>query len=175
MAIDAGTYKFGPDNATLSVHTTRAGAAAKAGHDLVIDVTSWDATLEVGDSTSLQLSADSTSLHVREGKGGAKKLDEDDKQDMRKTIDKEVLKKQDITFTSTSCEHSNGGLKVSGDLELVGTTKPVSFELSESGGTLTGSATLKQSDWGIKPYSALFGALKVNDEVEVVVEGQLSQ
>lgn len=175
MAIEAGTYKFGPDNATLAVHTTRAGAAAKAGHDLVIDVTSWEATLEVDDTATLQLSADSTSLHVREGKGGAKKLDEGDKEDILKTIDKDILKKQDITFTSTSCERTNGGLTVSGDLEIVGTTNPVSFELSESDGTLTGSATLKQSDWGIKPYSALFGALKVNDEVQVVVEGELGQ
>ena len=62
---------------------------------------------------------------------------------------------------------------MSGDLELVGTTKPVSFELTESDGALTGSTTLKQSDWGIKPFSAMFGALKVNDEVKVVVEGQL--
>jgi len=30
-----------------------------------------------------------------------------------------------------------------------------------------------QSTWGIKPYSALFGALKVKDEVEVGLEGHL--
>ena len=30
-----------------------------------------------------------------------------------------------------------------------------------------------QSVWGMKPYSALFGALKVADEVEVVLEGHL--
>ena len=32
---------------------------------------------------------------------------------------------------------------------------------------------MKQSDWGIKPYSGLFGTLKVSDEVEVVAEGSL--
>ena len=174
MTIQAGTYKFGPDNATLTVETGRSGAAAKAGHDLTIDVHSWSATLEVGDSSSLELSADSTSLHVREGKGGMQALKDDDKEDIRKTIDKDVLKKKDITFKSSSCEPSGDGIKVSGDLELGGKSKPVTFELSESGGTVTGSATLKQSDWGIKPYSALFGALKVNDEVTVAVEGKLS-
>jgi hypothetical protein len=46
--------------------------------------------------------------------------------------------------------------------------------VTESDGTITGSASFKQSDWGIKPYSALFGALKVNDEVNVVVEGKLA-
>lgn len=174
MAIQAGTYKLGPDNASLHVETGRNGAAAKAGHDLTIDVESWEATLEVGDSSSLRLSADPTSLHVREGKGGMQALKDDDKEDIRKTIDKDVLKKKDITFQSTSVEPDGDGLKVSGDLEMGGKTKPVSFDLSESGGTLTGSAAVKQTDWGIKPYSALFGALKVNDELKVVFEGTLS-
>jgi polyisoprenoid-binding protein YceI len=173
MAIQAGTYKLGPDNGSLTVETGRGGAAAKAGHDLTIDVTSWDATLEVGDSSSLQLNADPTSLHVREGKGGMQPLGDDDKADIRKTIDKDVLKQKSISFTSSSVEETDSGLKVSGDLEMAGKTNPVSFELSESGGTLTGSAGLKQSDWDIKPYSALFGALKVNDEVKVVVEAKL--
>ncbi len=174
MAIQAGTYTFGPDNGSLTVQTGRGGAASKAGHDLLLEVTSWDATLEVGESSSLKLTADSTSLRVREGKGGAKPLDEGDKEDIHKSIDKDVLQQKDITFESSSCEETDGGLKVSGDLELAGTTNPVSFELTESGGTLTGSATVKQTDWDIKPYSALFGALKVSDEVEVAVEAKLS-
>jgi polyisoprenoid-binding protein YceI len=173
MAIQEGTYKLGPDNASLHVETGRSGAAAKAGHDLIIDVTSWEATLEVGDASSLELSADPSSLHVREGKGGMQALGDDDKADIRKTIDKDVLKKKDIKFTSSSCESAGDGLKVSGDLEMGGKSQPVSFDLSESDGTLTGSAAVKQSDWDIKPYSALFGALKVNDEVKVVVEAKL--
>jgi polyisoprenoid-binding protein YceI len=173
MAIQAGTYKLGPDNASLHVETGRSGAAAKAGHDLVIDVNSWEATLEVGDNSSLALSADPTSLHVREGKGGMQALKDDDKEDIRKTIDKDVLKKKSISFQSSSVESSGDGLKVSGDLEMGGKTQPVTFDVTESGGTVSGSATIKQSDWGIKPYSALFGALKVNDEVTVVVEGKL--
>jgi polyisoprenoid-binding protein YceI len=174
MAIQAGTYKLGPENASLHVETGRNGAAAKAGHDLVIDVQSWEATLEVGDSSSLSLSADPTSLHVREGKGGMQALKDDDKEDIRKTIDKDILKKKSISFQSTAIEPDGDGLKVTGDLEMGGKTKPVTFELSESGGTLTGDTTVKQSDWNIKPYSALFGALKVNDEVKVVVEAKLA-
>src|SRR3712207_6250441 len=102
MAIQAGTYKLGPDNASLTVETGRSGAAAKAGHDLVIEVTSWEATLDVGDSSSLELTADPTSLHVREGTGGMQALKDDDKDDIRKTIDKDVLKKKGIAFKSSS-------------------------------------------------------------------------
>ncbi len=174
MAIPAGTYKLGPDNGSLHVETGRSGAAAKAGHDLIIDVRSWEATLDVGDSSSLQLSADPASLHVREGKGGLQALGEDDKADIRKTIDKDVLKAQAISFTSSSVEDTDGGLKISGDLEMGGKTKAITFELSESDGSLSGSAAVNQTDWKIKPYSALFGALKVNDEVKVVVDAKLS-
>jgi polyisoprenoid-binding protein YceI len=174
MAIQAGTYKLGPDNASLHVETGRSGAAAKAGHDLIIDVQSWEATLEVGDNSSLQLSADPTSLHVREGKGGLQALGDDDKEDIRKTIDKDILEKKAISFTSSSVEDTGSGLKVSGDLEMGGKTNAITFDLSESDGTLSGATTVKQTDWKIKPYSALFGALKVNDEVKVVVEGKLA-
>jgi polyisoprenoid-binding protein YceI len=173
MAIQAGTYKLGPDNASLHVETGRSGAAAKAGHDLIIDVQSWEATLEVGDNSSLQLSADPTSLHVREGKGGLQALGDDDKADIRKTIDKDVLKQKAIAFSSSSVEDTGGGLKVSGDLEMGGQTNAITFDLTESGGTRSGDTTVKQTDWKIKPYSALCGALKVNDEVKVVVEAKL--
>lgn len=177
MAISAGTYTLGPDNATLRVKTGRHGAAAKAGHDLVIEVKSWAATLHVGadaGASSLELTADPMSLHVLKGEGGLQALGDDDKADIRKTIDKDVLKKNAIAFTSTSVADAGGGLAVSGDLELGGKSKPVEFSLSGDGAKVAGSATFNQSDWGIKPYSALFGALKVNDDVTVEVEGNLS-
>ena len=74
VVIEAGTHQLGPDNATLSVHTPRGGAAAKAaGHDLVIRLTSWQGTLEVGadpEATAVALTADATSLRVHKGTGG---------------------------------------------------------------------------------------------------------
>jgi hypothetical protein len=57
---------------------------------------------------------------------------------------------------------------------MAGNSHPVELELSASPeGQISGGATLKQTDWGIKPYSALFGALRVADEVEVLVEASL--
>lgn len=176
MAIQAGSYKLGPDNATLRVKTGRHGAAAKAGHDLVIEVKSWDATLNVGEdasSSSVELNADPTSLQVVKGEGGMQPLGDDDKADIRKTIDKDVLEKKSIEFKSSSVAPEGDGLTVSGDLTMGGKSKPVEFVVRETGGAISGSAKVNQTDWGIKPYSALFGALKVNDEVTVEVEGTL--
>jgi hypothetical protein len=158
---------YGPENATLTVRTKRTGAASKAGHDLLIEVTSWSATLDPDADPALTLTADSRSLRVLEGSGGIQALGEDDKAGIEQTIDDEVLMGTAIEFRSTSVE----GGRVEGELELAGERHPVSFELAavEDGG-LTCSATVRQSDWGMKPYSALFGTLKVADDVEVAFE-----
>jgi len=168
--------KLGPEDGTLTVRTGRKGAASKAGHDLRIEVTAWQATLEFGDSPSMTLTADSRSFKVREGTGGVKSLDDDDKANIEQTIDDEVLRGGTIEFRSRRVEPGAGGdaLRVEGDLDLLGTRRPVAFDLAAAGdGRLTGRATLKQTDWGMKPYSALFGTLKVADEVEVAVDARL--
>jgi polyisoprenoid-binding protein YceI len=175
----AGTHRFGPENATLSVHTRRGGAAAKAGHDLVIEVTSWRAALEVSEdaqATSVELEADATSLRVRKGTGGMQALGDDDKANIEQTIDDEVLKRRDIVFRSTGAQGAAepDRISVEGDLTLVGTTRPIAFELAVGDdGTLRATAVVTQTRWGMKPYSALFGALKVLDDVEVVLAAQL--
>lgn len=178
MAIQAGTHQLGPDNATLAVHTKRTGAAAKAGHDLVIHVTSWEATLELADdptSTTMQLEADATSLRVHKGTGGIQALGDEEKASIHQTIDDEVLQRHDISFRSSTVKSAGDGrLSATGDLTIVNTTRPVEFDLSlGDDGTLSASAVVTQSEWGMKPYSALFGALKVHDDVEVVLEGRL--
>jgi polyisoprenoid-binding protein YceI len=166
-------YTLGPEDGILSVHTSRTGAVAKAGHDLVIHVTEWSATLDT-DAPSLTLDADATSLRVREGTGGMKPLDEDDLANIETTIDDEVLLRRDISFRSTRVEATDGGFAVEGELTLVGTTRPIAFDLSV-GERVKGAAVVRQTDWGMKPYTALFGALKVADEVWVQVDARLRQ
>ena len=179
MSLRAGKYKLGPDDGTLSVRTGRTGAAAKAGHDLLIHVTAWEATLAVGDDpadTSIELAADAASLRVSEGTGGMQSLGDDDKANIQQTIDDDVLKRQAITFRSTEVTGGDGRLTVEGELTLRGTTRPLAFDLDiGEDGRLSAVAVVKQTDWGMKPYSALFGALKVADEVRVEIDAGLPQ
>jgi polyisoprenoid-binding protein YceI len=178
VAIESGTYRLGPGDGTLVVMTKRTGAAAKAGHNLVIDVTAWEATLVIAADpagSSLELDVDGGSLRVREGTGGMQELGDDDKANIDQTIDDEVLERQPITFRSTEVQAGDdGGLSVRGDLTLLGATRPLAFEVGVGDhGALTALTVIKQSDWGMKPYSALFGALKVVDEVEVAIDAAL--
>jgi len=167
VSITAGSHRLGPADGTLSVRTGRTGAVAKAGHDLRLEVTRWEATIEAG---RIELTADATSLRVREASGGMTPLDDGDRANIETTIDDEVLKRAPIVFRSTQVD----GTHVQGDLTLLGNTAPVAFDLTVDGGMLTATATVRQTDFGIKPYSALFGALKVADEVRVELEARLS-
>ena len=178
MPIPPGRYTLGPEDATLTVRTGKAGAASKAGHNLRIEVTSWRATLAVGDSPAdaeMTLTADARSLRVREGTGGMQTLGDEEKASIEQTIDDEVLEGRAIEFRSRRVAPGpDGALSVEGDLDLAGANRPVSFDLAAGAdGRLTGHARIRQTDWGIKPYSALFGTLKVVDEVDVEIDGTL--
>src|SRR4051812_38866796 len=108
-----GLHELGPENGTLTVRTGRSGAAAKAGHDLLIDVTAWSATIDAGERPTVALDADAPSLRVREGTGGIQALADDDKQNIRQTIDDEILRRGAITFRSTAVETSEDGARLS--------------------------------------------------------------
>ena len=168
------SQNFGQDNGSLKIRTGRTGGAAKAGHDLVIEVESWQATLDLESQPALTLTADSRSLRVLEGSGGIKSLSEGDKADIKKTIDKEVLKGCAIEFRSSEVhEVTGGGWSVRGELSLNGKQAPVTFDLAiGDDGRVSGSATVAQTAFGMKPYSALFGALKVADEVAIEIDAK---
>ena len=173
------THTLSPADGTLQVHTYREGVAQKVGHDLIIEVEQWEARVEVGEGgapTAVQLDADSSSLQVREGLHGLKPLSDRDRREIRKNIDGKILHGKPIAFRSSSVEQGDGGVQVSGELEMDGTTRPASFELDVSGdGRLSGTLPLTQSDWGIKPYRGMMGALKVRDDVEIVLDVALPQ
>jgi superoxide dismutase, Fe-Mn family len=140
----------------------------------LIHAIGWNATLEVGDEASLALDVDSTSLRVREGTGGMQALTGDDKANIEQTINDEVLLRTPIQFRSSDVQLEDRRLGVEGELTLMGETHPIAFELAVDGGSrLNGSAVVKQSEWGMTPYTALFGALTVTDEVEVGIDVML--
>jgi len=169
MSIPEGTHTIGPSNGSLKVKTGKEGAAAKMGHNLVLGVNSWEATVEGGDSPSIKLTADPGSIEVVSGDGGAKPLGDKDKADIKKGMDKKVLGSSQITFTSSEVTDS----QAKGDLSIAGGSSQVTVPISVSGDKISGSIQLSQKDFGIKQYSAMMGALKVTDQVTVEFEGSL--
>lgn len=177
VALRAGVHNVGPDSGTVLVRTYREGLAQKAGHDLIIEVGQWSATVVIGDEgapSSAELEVDSRSLQVREGLHGIKPLTDKDRTEIGKQIDEKVLRAQPIAFRSNTVESSDGQLTVRGELTLAGMTRPSSFGLDlAADGRVSGTLAVTQSEWGIKPYRGFMGALRVRDSVEVVIDARL--
>ena len=115
-------------------------------------------------------------MRVLEGTGGMTKLGDDDKDGIKQTIDEDILKGCTIAFESSAVRQ--GPRRPARRRRRAGAPRPpraglVRARRVDDGGHLTGTATVKQTDYGIKPYSALFGTLKVADEVVVAVDAQL--
>jgi polyisoprenoid-binding protein YceI len=142
---------YGPDTGSLQVHTYREGVAAKVGHDLIIEVERWSAS---DDGGALELTADPTSLTDK------------DRASIVKTIEKDILGRDEIRFASKSVE----GATVKGDLTIAGRTQPVEFDLRREGERVRATVPVVQTRWGIKPYRGFMGALKVRDDVEIVFD-----
>lgn len=179
--ITPGTYKLGPDQGTIRLHTYREGMAKKVGHDLILEVGNWQATVEVADdlaASSLEATLDPSSITVIEGTGGVKPLSDGDRADIKKNIDDKVLKTskfREITFSSNRVEaQGDDRVVVHGDLTIVGSTRPVTLDIAlqdgPSGKTAKTATKVVQSQFGIKPFTGLMGALKVRDDVEIHVE-----
>lgn len=180
MAVDPGHHPLGPERGRLILRTSREGFGSRAGHDLTIEVTSWSGNLTIGDDRTpagLDVRADLHSLAVREGTGGVKPLTDRDRREIAVTARKVLSadRNPEVTFRATGIERASGGWRVTGELTVAGTERPAQLEVSEvAPGRYRATGSVIQSDFGIKPYTAFMGALKVRDAVDVEAEADLT-
>ena len=174
MGVPDGTYSVGPHAGRLLIRTARTGLGARAGHDLTLEVTQWRGSVALDTaspaSSAVAVEAEVSSIEVREGTGGVKPLTDSDRAEIRRTLSGKILQAgryPTVNFQSTLVGGSPEAFWIEGDLTIMGSTQPVTVHGSLAGGRARGAATVTQSRWGIKPYSAFFGALRLRDEVEV--------
>lgn len=177
-----GRHEFSADRGRVILLTARDGLAASAGHDLTIEVTVWSGELTIGDDgapTGLSVQLDLTSLVVVDGTGGLKPLSDRDRREIAVTARKVlgVDRHPAATFAASSFEPgSHGGGFIQGTLTLGGTSRPLRLHVSErSADNYHATASVRQSEFGIKPYTAFLGALKVSDAVGVEVDVNLAE
>jgi polyisoprenoid-binding protein YceI len=172
------TLTLGPQHGTLTLHTGVEGKAAKMGHNLTIELSDWSAEVGFdGDAPSTaRLRAGLASFQVVKGEGGVKPVSDKDKQSIRDNALSTLKAAQhpDVTFSSTSIRSVPGGYALDGDLSIAGTTRPTTVEVAVADAgdrwTVTGGAPVVQTEYGVKPYSAMMGGLKVRDRVDVRLE-----
>lgn len=171
------THRIGPDTGMLVLRTSRQGFAAQVGHDLTIEVARWSGTVTMGDDASVRITAEIGSLRVLNGTGGVKPLSERDKREILGNAAKTLHADRfpELTFVSSEIAAGGDGSTVEGTCTLHGTRRPLRLDVASLGGDrYRATGTIVQTEYGIKPYTGMFGALKVADAVSIEAEIDLS-
>ncbi len=166
--------RYDENTAEARVFTFKDGLLSKVAHDLEIQITRF--SVEVDPSTAkLSAEFDPRSLKVvgavRDGKVDPNALSDADKAKIAVQIQKEVLgvdQYAHITFSSKKIERRpDGGYGIEGDLLLHGTTRVITAQTHLEAGQQVALVELDQLDYGIVPFKAMMGTLKVKPIVRV--------
>jgi hypothetical protein len=162
----------------IHVFTYKAGLLARVAHDLRLQVQRYEFTLQDG---RISGSCDATSLVV-EGTMTPHGLEpnalsEHDKQQILETVRVEILQSDRYPRVSFDARVSAnaGAIHIDGSLTLRGRTLAIEGDLRSGASDLwQASFEITPSRFGIAPYKALAGAIKLQDRVTVVVTLQLA-
>lgn len=171
----SSTWSLDGSSGQLLIRTGVAGPAAKTGHRLTIAMRTWNATVDWRGKqpVSVELTVAVDSLEVIKGEGGVTPLLGPELGIVRSNALKslEAKKFPQIRFTATDIAKAAGGYRLSGTVEIHGTSRPqlVDLTVEDCGDhwAMSAQAAVTQSDFGVKPYSLLMGAVKVADEVNI--------
>ncbi len=177
---ESGSYRIIGQDSLVKVFTYKVRNKLSAvAHDLELHTHDIEGTLEVKDGrVEIEARIELWNLLVRDGI-----LSRLERSECTRILRKKVLKKQ-----ADAWAHFKGSGTPEGDVvTLAGTLairgsrpREVSLECTVvvgEGGALTVSLAheLLQTDYGIKPYTALMGALKLQDQIEVKIDVSVAQ
>jgi polyisoprenoid-binding protein YceI len=150
-------------NVEILVYTFRQGLLAAVGHDLCLRVTRL--SVDVGADDAITCEVDAASLR-------ASGVSADDARKIEKNAADDVLAARrfpTITFRSTRVVRDGERARVEGTLTLHGATRPLAFDAVADATRWRAEVRLDVRDFGIKPYSAMFGTLRVRADVRVTL------
>ncbi len=165
--------RYDQASGSCHVYTFKEGLLSAVAHDLKIRVDRWAITVS-DDGGTVEATFDPTSLTVecamKDQREAAGALAERDKRKIADNIRKDVLKSKrhnEIRFSATQVDAAGDGYELSGALTLAGKTRDIRASVRREGDELTTTVRLHQPDFGIKPFSAMLGTLKIQPQVEV--------
>jgi polyisoprenoid-binding protein YceI len=173
---DAAEWSLDGSDGDLLIHTGVAGPAAAMGHRLTLAMRHWQATTRWdGDQpVAAELAVEVGSLEVVRGEGGVTPLSAPEKILVRSNALRSLNAKRypRIMFVTNDIEKTDDGYRLTGTLTIHDTSRAqvVDLRTDDQGGNwwwLSSETTLRQTEFGITPYSQLLGSLKVADNVVV--------
>jgi polyisoprenoid-binding protein YceI len=163
------------DSAECLVLTEREGLLGAMGHDLKLRVTRF-AIEGDPDVPAIAATFDPASLVVvaamRDGREDPAALSTSNRRDIEQAIADTVLEARrypEVRFAARAIVPTDTGHRVRGALSLHGVERELELNVTREGDRWVAEVLLHQPDFGIRPYSAMLGALKVKADVRVRV------
>lgn len=160
-------------DATIHIYTFKEGLLSKLAHDLRLTLTRF--TIDAR-GTEISARFEPGSLRIdgamKDGKLDRAELSESDRQKIHDNIMRDVLRASEfgeIRFVGRTSSREPP-FTISGDLTMCGATHPVSLMLLLRGQRLVADVEIVPSVWGVKPFRALGGTLRVQDRVIVRID-----
>lgn len=152
---------------TVTVRVFKAGLFRAFADDHIIQAPLAEGSLDDSATPHVQIVIDARRMRVLDPGLSAK-----DRQEVQtRMLGSEVLdvnRFQRISFHSVAIQRLDaGGWLVRGELELHGQIHAIMVNVFPENGRYKGSATLRQSDFGIVPISIVGGTVKVEDEIKI--------
>jgi len=172
------TWRLDASDGELLVRTGVAGRAARMGHRLTVAMTRWQATVnwaqdDPAEPVSAELVVDVDSFDVLRGEGGVKGLSGPEKAVVRSNALKALNASRfpEIRFTAEQVTKTGDGYRLTGTLEIRGKSREQVIDLrtEDLGGSwrMSTQCRVRQTHFGVKPYSLFLGSVQVADEVTV--------
>lgn len=166
---------FDASDGELLISTGVTGRAARLGHRLTIAVNTWRATVrwDRDRPVAVDFAAEVDSLEVLRGDGGVTALSAPEKVIARANALRSLDARHHprITFRTKEIEPSAEGFRLVGTLEIRGRARDCVVDLHmqdlDDAWTLGCEAVVRQSDFGVKPFGLMMGAITVADDVTV--------
>ena len=154
----------------VEVYTFKEGLLGRVAHDLRLSVGSF--SIDRADADTVEARFDIHSFKVdgamRDGQLDEGALGDGDKRDILDNVRNKILHvDRPLRFEGQAERRGDGGYRVKGELEMAGRAQAVTLSLDRLGDRLQGEVELTPSRWGIKPFKALMGAIKLQDRVRV--------
>jgi polyisoprenoid-binding protein YceI len=157
----------------LRLRTGVKGRAARMGHRLTIAMTRWQAMVRWAgaDPVAAELAVEADSFQVVGSQGGVKGLSGPEKALVRSNAlsSLDAGRSPEIRFTADVIEQTEKGYRLTGTLQIRGKQKQhvIDLHTEDLGDSwrMSAESTIRQSDYGIKPYSLLMGSVQVADDV----------
>jgi polyisoprenoid-binding protein YceI len=159
----------------LLIRTGVAGRAARMGHRLTIAMKRWQATVGWADDepVSVELTVEVDSFEVLRGDGGVKGLSGPEKALVKSNALKslDAGRYPEIRFTADTIDKTDEGYRLTGKLRIRGKSRKHVIDLRTEylgeSWQMSAESSVRQTEYGVKPYSLLMGAVRVADEVSV--------